>query len=222
MVRPLLYLFFRWVLEVFRSDERQAAEAELDNAVLRHQLAVLRRQVKRPPHRASDRAFHAAARRVLRREAWRSFLVQPETLLRWHRQVVARKWTRPHRVASGDRSRDQAPGASPGAGEPPVGLQADPGESSSAWASACPPRRSRRSSELRALTRRPDQGRRGDSFSAPRHPASSPARSSGAAPLIPVVSATANRGGGSGPDSSRTCAAVRADYPACGRNACHL
>lgn len=97
MVGSLLYLFLRWVLGVFRSDERQAAEAELENAVLRHQLAVLRRQVKRPTYRASDRAFLAATSRVLRREAWRSFLVRPETLFRWHRQLVARKWTRPHR-----------------------------------------------------------------------------------------------------------------------------
>jgi len=39
----------------------------------------------------------AAASRVLSRERWRSFLVRPETVLRWHRQLVARKWTRPHR-----------------------------------------------------------------------------------------------------------------------------
>jgi hypothetical protein len=101
VVGSLLYLFLRWVLGVFRSDERRAAEAELENAVLRHQLAVLRRQVKRPTYRAPDRAFLAAASRVLRREAWRSFLVQPETLFRWHRQLVARKWTRPHRRPGG-------------------------------------------------------------------------------------------------------------------------
>jgi hypothetical protein len=81
----------------FRSDDRGAAEAELENVVLRHQIAVLRRQVKRPVYRASDKAFLAAASRLLRREAWGAFLVRPETLLRWHRRLVARKWTRPHR-----------------------------------------------------------------------------------------------------------------------------
>jgi hypothetical protein len=81
----------------YRSDDRAAAEAELENVVLRHQIAVLRRQVKRPVYRASDRAFLAAASRLLRREAWSAFLVRPETLLRWHLQLVARKWTRPHR-----------------------------------------------------------------------------------------------------------------------------
>ena len=74
-----------------------AAEVELENVVLRHQLAVLRRQVKRPVYRASDRAFLAAASRLLRREAWDAFLVRPETLFRWHRKLVARKWTAPQR-----------------------------------------------------------------------------------------------------------------------------
>ena len=62
-----------------------------------HQVAILRRQVKRPVYRASDRAFLAAVSRTLRREAWDAFLVRPETLLRWHRRLVARKWTAPHR-----------------------------------------------------------------------------------------------------------------------------
>src|SRR5512132_1513073 len=74
-----------------------AAEVELGNVVLRHQLVILRQQVKRPVYRASDRAFLAASSRLLRREVWGAFLVRPETLLRWHRQLVARKWTRPHR-----------------------------------------------------------------------------------------------------------------------------
>jgi hypothetical protein len=52
---------------------------------------------KRPIYRASDRAFLAAASRILRRDSWSAFLVRPETLLRWHRQLVRRKWTRPHR-----------------------------------------------------------------------------------------------------------------------------
>jgi len=65
--------------------------AELENAILRHQVAILRRQVKRPVYRASDRAFLAAASRLLRRDAWDAFLVRAETLLRWHRQLVTRE-----------------------------------------------------------------------------------------------------------------------------------
>ena len=74
-----------------------ATQAELENAILRHQVAILRRQVKRPIYRSSDKVFLAAASRLLRREAWGAFLVRPETLLRWHRQLVRRKRTRPHR-----------------------------------------------------------------------------------------------------------------------------
>jgi putative transposase len=97
VLRPLLYLLLRRVLDLFRSNVRSVAEAELEITVLRHQVAVLRRQVKRPVYRSSDKALLAAASRLLPREAWHWFLVRPETLLRWHRQLVARKWTRPHR-----------------------------------------------------------------------------------------------------------------------------
>jgi putative transposase len=97
VIRSLLYLLLRRLLGLFRSSERTVAEADLEIVVLRHQLAVLRRQVKRPAYRASDRALLAAASRLLPRQMWRSFLVRPETLLRWHRELVARKWTKPHR-----------------------------------------------------------------------------------------------------------------------------
>jgi len=97
VIRSLLYLLLRRVLGLFRSDDRMAAEAELEIAVLRHQVAILRRQVKRPIYRNSDKAFLAAVSRMLSREAWDVFLVRPETLLRWHRRLVVGKWTRPHR-----------------------------------------------------------------------------------------------------------------------------
>src|SRR6266480_2854450 len=66
---------------------------EVENAVLRHQLAVLRRTVERPPLRRRDRLLLAAASRLLPRERWSVFLVSPQTLMRWHRELVARKWT---------------------------------------------------------------------------------------------------------------------------------
>src|SRR5450830_1137935 len=65
--------------------------------LLRHQVAILRRQVKRPVYRHRDRALLAAASRILPRDRWDAFLVRPETLLRWHRSLVARKWTWAHR-----------------------------------------------------------------------------------------------------------------------------
>jgi hypothetical protein len=97
VIRSILYLILCRVLGLFRSKDRLTAEAEIEIAVLRHQLTVLRRQVKRPVYRTSDRTFFAASSRLLWREAWDAFLVRPETLLRWHRQLVRRKWTKPHR-----------------------------------------------------------------------------------------------------------------------------
>ena len=69
------------------------ASRDVEIAVLRHQLKVLRRQVARPELPRRDRAFLAAAARVIPREGWASFLVSPQTLLRWHRDLVRRRWT---------------------------------------------------------------------------------------------------------------------------------
>jgi putative transposase len=79
---------------------------ELEIVVLRHELAVLRRQVPRPAFGWGDRMLLAAASRMLPRDRWSSFLVTPATLLHWHRRLVANRWTYPRR-----------PGRSPIAGE---------------------------------------------------------------------------------------------------------
>jgi putative transposase len=69
------------------------SQLQLENAVLRHQVKVLRRTVRRPDLQDADQAFLAAASRALSRDRWASFLVTPQTLLRWHRELVRRKWT---------------------------------------------------------------------------------------------------------------------------------
>ena len=69
------------------------SQLQLENAVLRHQVRVLRRSVRRPELKDRDRALLAAASRALSRERWASFMVTPQTLLRWHRELVRRKWT---------------------------------------------------------------------------------------------------------------------------------
>ena len=74
----------QWVSLRFRSTEFK----ELEIVVLRHELAVLRRQTAPPAFRSSDRLFVAAASRVLPRVTWCSFLVTPATLLRWHRPLT--------------------------------------------------------------------------------------------------------------------------------------
>ena len=72
-------------------------EKDVEIAVLRHQLAVLRRQVARPRYSLADRALLATLARRLSRERWAAFLVTPATLLRWHRELIARSWTYPRR-----------------------------------------------------------------------------------------------------------------------------
>jgi putative transposase len=76
-----------------------AAALEVENAALRHQLAVLRRTAKSPEFRRRDRVVFAAPSRLLPRERWSVFMVSPQTLLRWHRALVRRKWTCRHRHA---------------------------------------------------------------------------------------------------------------------------
>jgi len=93
VVLSILYVAFQRVLQLvfllFRSSEFK----ELEIVVLRHELAVLRRQVRRPRFRSADRWLLAAAARILPRVRWSSFVVTPATLLRWHRRLVAKRWT---------------------------------------------------------------------------------------------------------------------------------
>lgn len=70
-------------------------EKDVEIAVLRHQLAVMHRQVARPRFSPTDGALLAPLARLLPRERWGAFLVTPATLLRWHRKLVARHWTFP-------------------------------------------------------------------------------------------------------------------------------
>jgi len=92
----LVHLVLRRLLRVIVGSSPVAA-LEVENAVLRHQLRVLRRAVKRPPLERRDRLLLAAASRLLPRDRWTVFLVAPQTLLRWHRELVRRKWSYRHR-----------------------------------------------------------------------------------------------------------------------------
>jgi len=66
---------------------------DLEVLVLRHELRVLRRKAGPPKLRAIDRMLLAAASRAIPRHHWACFMVTPATLVRWHRELVRRKWT---------------------------------------------------------------------------------------------------------------------------------
>ena len=81
----LLYSVFRLVLQALIDQRRPDADLRLELLVLRHQLGILQRQVKRPRCRLPDRLLLSAYSQRLPRPTWSCFLVSPQTLLRWHR-----------------------------------------------------------------------------------------------------------------------------------------
>jgi hypothetical protein len=92
----LVYLVIRTLVRlIVIGDLRQRDEHAKDHEilVLRHQLRVLQRTAGRPQLRPLDRVLLAAASRAIPRDRWVDFLVAPATLLRWHRELVRRKWT---------------------------------------------------------------------------------------------------------------------------------
>jgi hypothetical protein len=95
VVWSFLYLAVRRVLELILLCFRSAEANEIEILVLRQELAVLRRQHPRPRLEPTDRALLGALSRLLPRARWSVFLVRPETLLRWHRRMICRRWTCP-------------------------------------------------------------------------------------------------------------------------------
>jgi putative transposase len=94
VVRTLAFLVLRRILGMVGGGPTPDAN-NVEIAVLRHQLAVLRRQVARPRYTPTDRIVLATLAKLLPRDRWKIFLVTPSTLLRWHRELVRRRWTYP-------------------------------------------------------------------------------------------------------------------------------
>jgi hypothetical protein len=92
--------FSRWIkprttsflLGTFADMTRGKAELLAENALLRHQLVILRRHIKRPVYRKRDRLLLVLLTRMVRTWEQALFLVQPETLLRWHRELFRVFW----------------------------------------------------------------------------------------------------------------------------------
>jgi putative transposase len=97
VLSKLAYLTLCRSIQLLAPLARGDTAKNLEILVLRHQLAVLRRQVARPRLKPADRTLLGALSRALPRARWSCFLVKPDTLLRWHGRLVAGAWTYPHR-----------------------------------------------------------------------------------------------------------------------------
>jgi transposase len=97
VLSKLAYLTLCRSIQLLALLARGDTAKDLEILVLRHQLAVLRRQVARPRLEPADGALLAAISRLLPRSHWSCFFVKPDTLLRWHRRLVAGAWTYPRR-----------------------------------------------------------------------------------------------------------------------------
>ena len=94
----LLYLIFLRLLNLLWLLARSPASKDVELLVLRHEVAVLRRANPRPRLDWADRAVFAALVRTLPMMLRRHRLVTPGTILRWHRRLIAKKWTYPNRL----------------------------------------------------------------------------------------------------------------------------
>ena len=128
MLFALIYLLLRRLVGLIAGPSNDLHN-DIEILVLRHQLMVLKRGVGRPRLRRRDRLFMAAVRRTLPRPRWLSFVVSPQTLLRWHRELVRNKWSY-RRSSTGGllpiTGEVQETHPSNGQGEPSVGMPQDP------------------------------------------------------------------------------------------------
>ena len=109
-------ILYRLIATLARLAVRSGRSKDLEIMVLRHQLAVLQRQINRPEIDDGDRTLLGAIAAALPRPQRTGWIVTPNTLLRWHRRRIARHWTQPSENRDADPPRprsDNSPFASP-------------------------------------------------------------------------------------------------------------
>jgi len=97
----LLYLIFWQLLAWVGLLARSSRSKDVEILVLRHEVTVLRRQVRRPRLSWADRAVFVALTRLLSPARQLPRIVTPGTVLRWHRDLVTQRWTQPRRRTTG-------------------------------------------------------------------------------------------------------------------------
>ena len=95
MALSFLYLAFVRTVQILHLQRSDESDLAIEVVMLRHEVAVLRRQVARPALQPADRAILAGLSPLIPRSKHNRYFVQPDTLLRWHRALVRRKWTYP-------------------------------------------------------------------------------------------------------------------------------